>query len=423
MLNSFLRGYYTPSFYKLVVNTSFDLTDLNELEKQPQPFSTFFHEYLHFIQDISTSFGLMNALMILNQIKYSNDYILKGKTSFKVPIPFDKSPDFKIAEEMRIIYMGPVQMRNYKKIVSVSKKESSTLIPTHNKYLEKIVVSIQIDNTICEVDFGGLSIIESMAHIAQKHFYPETDHNDIPYKFAYLIAEFLYPEFVKNSLYIFALCDACLMTYHPGLTFYEVLTGLKKDQIIPETEEEIYELVYSNVLGNGESIIELYKNINDSAKKELTHYFTTNIHENEKKWIEAILKRIQKIRINSPTFLLDILKQEKANSTLFKKLILEIGSPLIENIFGDNHMFIPRGFENIEIKIDIFSSINEIFKLFDQGNKSCQLVNFCKSSIIGDITDSRCTESPWLRCNDKNLCGYAVLWKMWELSDYKPILN
>lgn len=423
MLNSFLRGYYTPSFYKLVVNTSFDLTDLNELENQPQPFSTFFHEYLHFIQDISTSFGLMNALIILNQIKYSNNYILKGKTSFKIPISFDKNSDFKLAEEMRIIYMGPVQMRNYKKIVSVTKKESSTFIPTHNKYLEKIVVSIEIDNDISEVDFGGLSIIESMAHIAQKHFYPETQHNDIPYKFANQIAEFLYPEFVKNSLYIFALSDACLMTYHPGLTFYEVLTGLKKDQIIPKTEEEIYDLVYSNVLGNGESTIELYKNINDSAKKELTHYFTTNIHENEKKWIEVILERIQEKRVSSPTFLLDILKQEKANSILFKKLILEIGSPLIENILGDNHMFVPRGFENIEIKIDVFSSINEIFKLFTQGNKSCQLVNFCKSSIIGDITDGRCTESPWLRCNDKNLCGYAVLWKMWGLNNYEPILN
>lgn len=424
MLNSFLRGYYTPSFYKLVVNTTYDLTNLKELEKQPAPFSTFYHEYLHFIQDISTPFGLMNGLIILNQMKYANNYILHGKHSFNIPVPWEDHININLSRVMQLVYMGPVDRTVSGKVAFVKKVESNVFIPApHNQYLEKIIIGIESDGKpVHEIDFGGLCIIESMAHIAQKHFYPKTSHHDIPYKSAILVAEHLYPDFVKNELYVFALCDACLMTYHPGLNFFEALIGFKQDGIIPKNEEEVYELVYSRIKGNERNLLDIYHEINESAKKEFTHYFTTKLYENERVWITTILERAYKLRTENPTFLLDLLKQDKAKSDLFIELILELGSPLIENLTGETHMFIPRGFENVKVQIDVFSSINEIFQLFDSGRKSCGLKGYCKNSEE-DITDWRCSEAPWQRSSDIKLCGYGVLWKTWGLSDFKPITN
>ncbi len=74
--------------------------------------------------------------------------------------------------------------------------------------------------SIKEIYFGGLALIEGMSYIAQTHYYPEVIHNAIPYKLAQLVVNHKYPEFAKNPLYVFALCDACLMTCHPVLTFF-----------------------------------------------------------------------------------------------------------------------------------------------------------------------------------------------------------
>ncbi len=45
---------------------------------------------------------------------------------------------------------------------------------------------------------------------------------------------------------------------------------------------------------------------------------------------------------------------------------------------NESHMFIPRGLENIPLRIDVFSAINEIFKVFDTGKGRCGLINYCK---------------------------------------------
>lgn len=423
MLESYLRGYYTPSFYKLVVNTAYDLTDLTELEKYPEPFSTFSHEYLHFLQDITTTFGLMNGTFILNEIKYFNHHVLSCNTTFETPIPLNKNSHMELSRKMKTVYMGPVQRINSEKVCYVKRVASDVRIPEpYNTDLYKVIIGLECsDNSIKEVDFGGLSLIESMAHIAQKHYYPDVEHDAIPYKSALLVAKYLHPKFVQNELYVFALCDACLMTTHPGLTFMDFLTGLKKDNIVPTNEEQVYQLVYSKITGNGKNIIDLFKEISETAQSMYLDYFTTDLHENEKLWITELLRRSRTLRLQEPSFMLNLLKQEKANSAYFHQVIVELGSPLIENLVGESHIFVPRDFENTSVRIDVFSAINEIFKLYDSGKKSCGLIEYCKNSEKGNITDERCENAPWERVNDQDLCNFAIFWKMWGLQDIKPI--
>ena len=425
MLHSFTRGYYTPSFYRLVVNAIYDLADLDELENERLPFSTFFHEYLHFLQDISTSFGLMNGMIILNEVKYFNAYAINQKGSFDIPIPLNNNPDVEISRQMRIVYMGSVIGDNLDKVQFVRKVESNVVLPApFNKKLEKVVVGFRkTDGSIKEVDFGGLALVESMAHIAQTHFYPEVNHDSIPYKLAQLVANHIYPEFAKNNLYVFALCDACLLTFHPGLTFYEFLHGIKNDSKIPHSEEEVYEMFFSTVSGNGKSILNLFCESSDQAQIEFTHYFTTDLYNNEKDWIVSILERAKQFRLKNPSFLLELLKQEKANSYYFKQIIRELGSPLIQNINTNTHIFIPQGFDHIPIRVDIFSAIGEIFKVFDSGKCECALINYCRNSENGNITDERCKSEPWTRSRDVQLCGFGILWKMWGLGETRPKTN
>jgi hypothetical protein len=53
------RGLYHLSFYNIRVNTMHDLHSLHDLP--PEVMSTYFHEYFHFLQDLTTAFGLNAA--------------------------------------------------------------------------------------------------------------------------------------------------------------------------------------------------------------------------------------------------------------------------------------------------------------------------------------------------------------------------
>ena len=64
MLKDTTLGYYEPSFFRLHVSTTEKLSDLDALSIENK--SVFIHEYVHFLQDLTTSFGLINLCNIVN---------------------------------------------------------------------------------------------------------------------------------------------------------------------------------------------------------------------------------------------------------------------------------------------------------------------------------------------------------------------
>jgi len=66
-------GYYEPGFLHLKVNINEDITDLNKLIWNPAKkslFSTIFHEYIHFLQEVTSTYGLMNCIIYIDFVKY-----------------------------------------------------------------------------------------------------------------------------------------------------------------------------------------------------------------------------------------------------------------------------------------------------------------------------------------------------------------
>ena len=103
-LESFKRGSYSPSFFKMEVLTTHSLSNLTELP--PEVFATFFHEYLHFLQDITTTFGLINATMQVDRMKFANQYLLNNPSPFTVPIPIDADSINAVNRGIQRVYLG-----------------------------------------------------------------------------------------------------------------------------------------------------------------------------------------------------------------------------------------------------------------------------------------------------------------------------
>lgn len=78
-------GFYLSSFFLLHVSTKESLRNINTISDKA--FSILFHEYIHFLQDITTFYGLNNTHVTVEYLKYCNNFVVSGSAKqFEVPI-------------------------------------------------------------------------------------------------------------------------------------------------------------------------------------------------------------------------------------------------------------------------------------------------------------------------------------------------
>ena len=77
-------GYYIPSFFEMHIDTNIDDLTINQLPIRDM--TILFHEYIHFLQDFTTFYGL-SAIYTHSEYLHSvvNRIYSNGSTSFLVP--------------------------------------------------------------------------------------------------------------------------------------------------------------------------------------------------------------------------------------------------------------------------------------------------------------------------------------------------
>jgi len=422
---SYLRGYYSPSFFKMGISVIEPLDNPENLPELPK--STFFHEYIHFLQDISTTYGLINTCIVVTKMKFANHYILNSiGNKFKVPITFTADPITEINSKLQEVYLGyPSPSINHLIIADVRKEATSVFLPApFNKFITtvKIYHADSLGGT-ASFSFGSLHIMETMCHIAQQVYSPGITHADVPYKTAQLVAQYIYDIISSVPLNVFALCEASMMHSYPADCFFEMLIQMKVEHFVPETELEIYDFVFRNIHenGSGRTLLQIFETQIDLTINELSSYFTTGNFSIEKQWITHLLNEAMKIRLENPAFILSLLKQTELYSDELKRIMLLLGTPLMQNLDGECWFQKPLALRHLEISPDRLAAILEIHDLWMSGKKGCELKRFCTRSLIGSTTDERCDNAPWTRCNNNEpLCSFAQFWKTWKLIGKEP---
>jgi hypothetical protein len=416
------RGAYLFSFFKLNVDVIDELDNPEKLEGLR--LSTFFHEYIHFLQDITTTFGLINSCEVANQMRYCNEVILAAQEPFAVPISFPPGSVFDTNAQLRPLYLGYPSPELYKmEVVKVEKKDSDVYLPApFEKYASKVQVTYR-DSSGGEGSFslGGLHLCENMCHIAQVVFHPEVSHDDAPYRVAELVAKNVYGVIGNEPLFVFSLCEACLMHMHPGELFYECLVRMKGEGFVPKTEWDVYAFVYKRFRDSEGDLLFHFERHVILAIDQLTGYFTTDEYRNEKTWIFHVLEEARKLRKERPFLLLSLLKEPKLYSLTLKEIMFKVGTPLMQNLDGNCWFMRPYALSHLPIQPDRFAALAEIYELWMGGKKSCHLKGFCRKNLVGSTVDDRCDDAPWSRCKrDEPVCSYAQFWGTWGLLGKEP---
>lgn len=419
VLNSKLLGSYFQSFFCIELHTDESLDDLNKLKEET--ISTLLHEYIHFLQDITTSFGLTNIISIVNHQKLVNQTIIDSDLeTFKTPVEVDINTESDIYNALHSIFIGDFEsdFDDYSKIIGYD------LLP--NEYVQgyehHLYVSINFEKfgQNKSFNFGAIQIMESMAFIVERNMFNNIKSPIYPYHIVEKIIEFIYPEILGNDALIVSICDFSLMLPDPGRFFLIFIKDLKTKGII--NVEDAYNLFKHTIVVAKDvksDIFQFYCSRVELALISLKDYFTIDYFKDINNWFEQIFEKISTYKLENFTFWNEILSGDniiqKRNNLI--NLSFKFGFPLIVNSEGQTVFSNP---ENLNPEnLFSFRAIKEVSGVLKNEHTQCNMVKMCKNGIE-DITDHTCN-TPWNRNLDNKLCPFTAIIRMWGIDSKQPI--
>lgn len=439
-------GYYIPSFLTIYSKSSEDYSNLI-FGPQMSPFAeaTFLHEYIHFLQDMTTITGLGNICVVVDYMKRITNKTKEGKIKVPyLPKPQDKQNLYQ-NNKLKQISTGSGGIKiEHKTTNRIYLKEEDVYVK--GKFIKQELTAILEYTNIFDIKqeyrIGEHCISESMAHIIENILYPNVISTPslFPYGVVKLVCDHIAPGFSDDPLRMVALCDACLCLSFPGKTMVKALWKLK-DIYHTKTPEKIYAYITSRefidyaIEGNNKSFLEHFLYFHEQAKKQIIGYFTTHNYLNMIKWVNQMFDESLKFRI-STLFFLDICRGKNIrNNWRFRDVLGNIGCPVIMN---NKHelTYIRNNNINFEVYPPVFNAIEQIYSIFSKdgvldkhGFYECKLKDWCSKDFQAnnkiDITvprDSPCRYAPWenfkinLQC-----CYFSQIWFTWGLKDLIPI--
>lgn len=429
-------GEYMPAFFQMYLKVDGRI-DLNTCSDRD--FTLFFHEYIHFLQDLTTTYGLTQCFYYGEYIQTAvNDIHKQNKGEFTVPIRYDEpSHHVKIANIITDTTMGDCYSdARYFNVENVS-LDSIDNLPIDCPEIDHIHV---VDVESREGDFfsfGAYAIKESIAYILERLVARDYEESpEFPYCSAEKIVEYIFPVFGKNILNTLALCDISLMFSNPAEVFYTTLMQLKRKNYVPTKPHDLYAQLKNAKVDSFGKIADPfshYRMVAEEARKKFKSYFYTGEHSDLHlayyEWIDRLFDFSINMRINEPSFLLDLCNDGYARlNNTFSRLVNNLGSPLIRNMRQDYFSIKPDGIGGWTS--EVMKSVSQIHELLHDGKLQCSLYPWCVNSdneqkeepAFEPINPSIeiCLHKPWERCNSNDLCPFAMLWKNWNLVGYIP---
>jgi len=425
ILNKDLGAYY-PSFFRMVLDFEYKESPLEILRLDPKFQGAFVHEYIHFIQDISTHFGLNNTYVYAEYFHSSITSLYKlKKKQIKLPVKLYKNRDnVELNKKISDLCTGDYMTVDSTIISDIITNKN--IVETPFGILDVHTYTLVSGRN--RIRFGGRAIMESMAFLIEQILVPKSGGaKDYPYHSANIVSNYIYPHFEDDRLRLIALCDVSLMMSNPAKVFITYLQYYKENGIFP-TPEDIYNRFYSephSFMGQECDTIDGMLRFHMMMADYISKYISEELDPNFKKSVMRLILTALNKRITSPYYILDICRDgELMYNTNFSRLFSVFGSPLIQDIKRNYSMIPPTGDKTLsQFSIMYMYAIEQIYNTLYNGADCCEMLDCCENSKAitenAPIVDERCVNNPWLRCKDMQLCPYGVLWKHWSLSDYK----
>ena len=422
-LKSTELGYYIPSFFEMHVNTDCDDLTINKLPLKDM--TVLFHEYIHFLQDFTTYYGL-NSLYAYSEYLHS---VINRIYAIKTPeftVPFvinDNADNVLLNRQILNFTQGDTEDSIGHYLITAIDEGSDQLLPNpYIKELESIILNPEGDFR----SFGAIAIMESMAYILERLCSPTGYESspDFPYRAAELVADYYVKDFSNDLLMVLALCDMSLQSSNPGACFVRVMKEIRDGMVTFVIPEDIYDYFYNQssmtAYGTESTLVANFKMllsvVQNSMKSYLRDMPMLKVYYD---WIDHLVRFAIDWREQDKYFLLKMARHnDLATNDCWGFAIHEVGSPLMVNNKGFHYKIVQHD-STLGMDVEYFRAIRQIEALFENGKTVCEMFNWCKNSP-GATPNSLCQTTPWKKSTEERLCPYALLWRHWNLKDREP---
>ncbi|MCI6465181.1 MAG: hypothetical protein MSA90_06910 [Faecalicatena sp.] len=398
-------GEYVLGFF--VISLDMQLSeDIFQSGFTREDFATFVHEYIHFLQNITTTYGVVyfNDNSKIIQLFISESY--KHDERIPYPLIVDESGVENVIEEMelRSFYYGNCEQKRIHHIneVKVEKDEIIELvIPGGN--LES--VNIYYDDKEYPYCFGAACIQESMAYLIESEkFYGIKRTNELPYNSCELVCQKLCPDLEGRKDIIVALAELSLMHYHSGKMFVELLEYIKvKEKKFKNTIEvaEYFKEKIPHLFDNYERAYRETKDSIDFLYPSETPFVSVNDWLNEM-MIKGFHFRNEYCNLIS--------RMMDFPTTYVKEYFEELVKLFEMPALSDKNCDIYSGNCDLSLALVPIAVYNE----YMGKDKQCYLYEHCKKSKVSVFGDN-CKNAPWLQSLQERLCPFGLFWSYYSL--------
>lgn len=433
-LNLETLGFYMPNMFHLHIRGSVDLSKWKEWDKETQ--CTFFHEYIHFLQDIMTSTGLYNIYVNGEYLSYATNHVYKlPKGEFERPITPKQGVDnvaYNIAINKfvngQIGLPEHVDVNNFKITGKPIVKDNIKNYNGQQINLKKICIPFSDNGNFRLFRLGGYHISESMAYLAEQITYGNpymAKSPNYPYCIVKQLVDYYIPQLSDNKQFLFALCDLAMNYSHPAKVLVDYLEIIEKKGIYTKWEDIIGDFISNsiNVSGNGNtfSYIDGLCEIKNMPIKSLNKRFATIDHYLLRKWINIIIETAFEWRKNDPLILSKLVSGGQLESNnVFNDFITLIGTPLLSNSKNETFFYNSIDKKLTKRKLACITAAGSIMYIM-KGFNDCDLYEYCKAD--NRCVSETCKTKPWKKARFLCACPFGHLWYGWKLKEYFPKIN
>lgn len=450
-------GSYYPAFLCLDVNTPDDLHYLGKYPIDERTEAVFLHEFIHYLQDLTTVAGLARIETVVDQIKWACS-LARGHHKLKIPLDTDTwAYNIKPNASSLNICKGNMKLLNdqgnviNKRIASIESFElisTPIFLDSGIRIKGKAIARLKFRDENDEVhsyDVGEMAISESMAYLIENHVYPGVleQPSECPYFVVRKIAEWKLGRKLSYLLLI-ALCDVCLMYPLPGMALHDILEECVSTNS-PITPAFIY--LYglgpemASTFSRCKNWVEEVEQTINTAKKQFSDMFIHKYWGDFRDVTNSVFDAGYELRTTNPTFFLEIAKGGRLNlNKAYQRVLYELGCLSIKTKANQVYNFLPRTAMGKEFDSDWFLSLHQLYNILftnsaikndHKGNaflgKECDLKEWCHLSFCKkkekDLTveSPNCSWSPWQNVSQDDLrqCSFGRLWATFEFNRIK----
>ena len=393
-----IAGSYQPGFLQIKLTHSFD-GGLGRFSQKD--LGTFLHEYVHFLQNISTPWGLYMSMVQYQKLAKTFAFLQESSQEIELPL---RISDAELDCKWSIIKLGsgyyPFSWEDEHICRKIDRSKDIVIHRTKEQIGSNQFPHITLDiffqdGAMRSIELGAVIINESMAAMYQMIVDPTATHenNDLPYNLVQILCEKKFPNIAEDRRKLISICYISLFSMSPAEVLFDQLDYANRH---PSVSGEVlfFEFATNSKIKSSDGVtvgVELFMDRLINMFKELLK----KILDVELDYIEYVLEQVRVSKHMIP--LLSVIHQEKLTPALIESMVNVLGLPFTYN--EDGQLFLPKSIKDpTKDSEDVIRLIQygALFQHITSPNPfyCCPLMPLCIKSLP-PIEKDECFDFPW----------------------------